>query len=198
MVSNAKMKCEKWAVVTTINPPTDAVQKQALVKDWCLVVVGDKKGPFSYPLEGVNESNFIFLTAEMQEKLGAEFPLVGMLPWNHFGRKNIGYLYAIAHGAKIVYDFDDDNALLSTKHAFSILNPSHKNASAVMTIAVPSLEVVEPIAYNASVLNPYPLLGATSDPAWPRGYPLELIKSTYDRKMPVNSINLPLKDIGVV
>jgi len=34
------------------------------------------------------------------------------LPWNQFGRKNVGHLYAILHGATTVWDFDDDNELL--------------------------------------------------------------------------------------
>ena len=38
-------------------------------------------------------------------------PFVDHLPWNHFGRKNIGYLYAISMGAKTIFDFDDDNML---------------------------------------------------------------------------------------
>ena len=31
------------------------------------------------------------------------------IPWNHFGRKNLGYLVAIARGAQVIWDFDDDN-----------------------------------------------------------------------------------------
>jgi hypothetical protein len=27
-------------------------------------------------------------------------PLVQLIPWKHFGRKNVGFLYAILHGAK--------------------------------------------------------------------------------------------------
>jgi hypothetical protein len=34
-----------------------------------------------------------------------------MLPWKHFGRKNVGYLCAISHGAEMIWDFDDDNVL---------------------------------------------------------------------------------------
>ena len=30
-------------------------------------------------------------------------------PYNHYARKNIGYLYAIQQGADIIYDTDDDN-----------------------------------------------------------------------------------------
>lgn len=39
--------CDRWSVVTTIFEPSDAVRKQALMNGWCLVVVGDRKGPHS-------------------------------------------------------------------------------------------------------------------------------------------------------
>lgn len=41
------LKCDRWSVVTTIFEPSDAVKKQALMNGWCLVVVGDRKGPHS-------------------------------------------------------------------------------------------------------------------------------------------------------
>ena len=41
------LKCDRWSVVTTIFEPSEAVKKQALMNDWCLVVVGDRKGPHS-------------------------------------------------------------------------------------------------------------------------------------------------------
>lgn len=82
------------------------------------------------------------------------------------GRKNIGYLYAIAHGAKMIWDFDDDN----------ILRPG-------VVPAVPRSEVyqvqLDPAACVA--FNPYPLMGGPSyidphmPPSWPRGFPLDLI-----------------------
>ncbi len=49
------------------------------------------------------------MTSDDQKRFGNEF--VDSLPWNSFGRKNVGYLFAIAHGAKIIWDFDDDNYL---------------------------------------------------------------------------------------
>ena len=51
----------------------------------------------------------IFLDAQSQNEIKSKF--VNNLPWNSFGRKNIGYLYAMANGADFIYDFDDDNAL---------------------------------------------------------------------------------------
>lgn len=49
------------------------------------------------------------MSPEEQEQIDLDF--VKILPWNSFGRKNIGYLYAIAKGAKVIFDFDDDNLL---------------------------------------------------------------------------------------
>ena len=111
--------CEKWSVVTTIFEPSDAVKKQALLPNWCLVVVGDKKGPLSYDIE-TKPNSYMFLNASMQETMGSQFPLVHVLPWNHFGRKNVGYLYAILHGAKAIWDFDDDNGLISSNNMLKV------------------------------------------------------------------------------
>jgi hypothetical protein len=41
------LKCDKWSVVTTIFEPSEAVKKQVHIPGWCLVVVGDKKGPLN-------------------------------------------------------------------------------------------------------------------------------------------------------
>lgn len=36
--------CEKWAVLTSIFEPTETVRQLGSMSDWCVVVVGDKKG----------------------------------------------------------------------------------------------------------------------------------------------------------
>lgn len=121
--------CTHWSVVTTIFEPSEAVKKQALLGEgWCLCVVGDKKGPSAYDIPVYKKENYIFLTPAKQEgqciiisfflqqniiglhmfggvlmpELAAHYPLIDLLPWNHFARKNVGYLYAIAHGAQVV------------------------------------------------------------------------------------------------
>jgi hypothetical protein len=68
-----------------------------------LVVVGDKKGPASFNLEGA-----VFLPLADQKNLG--FKITSLLPTGHYARKNIGYLYAMAQGADCIYETDDDNA----------------------------------------------------------------------------------------
>ncbi len=218
-----EITCDKWSVVTTISPPTGAVERQAQLDEWCIVVVGDKKGPFEYPIPNVEHGKkFIFLTAEKQEKLAEIYPLIKLLPWNHFGRKNIGYLYAIAHGARVIYDFDDDNALISKHHGFQLPGSTYIGGPSSSSIkgsylatnatsnpsetSNPTIQVEVPFNYTSIVLNPYPLLGANVNPAWPRGYPLDLIKSTYASSnnagggFVVNKqmIAMPLEQVGVI
>ena len=53
--------------------------------------------------------NILFLSDITQSSLNNAF--VEAMPWLSFGRKNIGYLYAIANGATVIWDFDDDNIL---------------------------------------------------------------------------------------
>jgi hypothetical protein len=124
--------CERWAVLTTTVAPTFSVQKQAHVPNWCLVVVADRTTPENYHIESPLK-NFVFLSVKHQTELIAAVSTGGQgksnyytpsqhnfmknLPWDHVGRKNAGYLYAIMHGAKYVWDFEDDISLLSKRHA---------------------------------------------------------------------------------
>lgn len=68
-----------------------------------MLVVGDKKGPLTYP---VAQSEL--LTIEGQ--LALPWRLPSRLPVNHYARKNAGYLLAISRGARCIYETDDDNA----------------------------------------------------------------------------------------
>ena len=74
-----------------------------------MVVVADLKKPAKYEIESNFGDNLIFLSVEAQISIG--LPFIDSLPWNSFSRKNVGYLYAIANGAKIIWDFDDGNIL---------------------------------------------------------------------------------------
>ena len=37
--------CDKWGVMTTISPASEAVRKFLYKPDWCVVVVGDLEKP---------------------------------------------------------------------------------------------------------------------------------------------------------
>lgn len=90
-------------VITSINHPTEGIKKIAeLCPDWHLIVVGDRKTPVDWQWEGVQ-----FLSVEAQMQLNSAFAKV--CPFNHYARKNIGYLKAIQSGAQVIAETDDDN-----------------------------------------------------------------------------------------
>lgn len=120
-------QCDRWGVVTSINSPTAAIERQVRLHGWCLVIVADKNGPESFELSSQNTAlpgssigHYIYLSVRKQLELESELPILKLLPWNSFGRKNVGYLYAIANGAKAIWDFDDDNMLISKHHVFQV------------------------------------------------------------------------------
>lgn len=90
-------------ILTTINPPTKAVLTLAENSEkWPLIVVGDKKTPADWHVPGTR-----YISADDQET--STSLLAKLLPWNHYCRKNLGYLAAIAQGATMIAETDDDN-----------------------------------------------------------------------------------------
>lgn len=186
--------CEFWSVTTTIAKPTDALLQQMRLPDnWCMVIVGDQKGPDSIdaflPID-IQRHHVVYLNVKDQNMFLEEYaPSFGnLLPWNHFGRKNVGYLFAIYQKAQLIWDFDDDNILdhsfLNESNSFSDkygdasqsrLAPEkmleqlcgiHKNVTIVAT--------PQPMQYECDSLNPYTSAGAPFN-TWPRGLPLRHI-----------------------
>ena len=105
-------KCTKWGVATTIFQASETIHRFVKLSDWCVVIVFDKKTPLTYYTKwapGEGNTEVVLLYPDDQEAMKNEF--VKFLPWNTFGRKNVGYLYAIMHGADVIWDFDDDNLL---------------------------------------------------------------------------------------
>lgn len=150
----AEEKHDKWIVITSINYPTEDVKKLAAIPGWKMVMVGDTKSPkdWSYP-------NVIFLDVEAQKRLG--YKSINLLKYRSYTRKNIGYLYAIQHGAKVIYETDDDNSPTNGKIEFDQTS---------------SQEYLVYDATKSYVVNPYSHFGQSS--IWPRGYPLDRIADT--------------------
>ena len=157
--------CSQWAVVTTINPPTQAIKQIEGLEDWCLVVVGDQDTPDNFTLAGRRS---VYLGVSEQEHL--TYRTVQVIPWRTFSRKNIGYLYAIQHGAEVIFDFDDDNKLNSGKLNFQEILNRNLNVARV----------------RGNLWNPYPFYGFKD--AWPRGFPLDLINKAYTTAPPVKNV----------
>lgn len=157
-------KIKKFIIITSIFSPTESIKKFSKIKDWKIIVVGDKKTPKNWKFD-----NVIYLSPEQQKKLG--FEITKYLPWNHYSRKMIGYLYAMKEGAEIIYDTDDDNIPLSDWFEPKFTG-KHKTLS------------------GPEFINIYSYF--TNKKVWPRGFPLkELLKiKKVDTKCKNNSIKI--------
>jgi hypothetical protein len=115
-----------------------------------LIVVGDRKGPKSFQVEGVE---FLSLSAQRN----SPFELARILPEGHYARKNIGYLSAISRRANCIYETDDDNVPLP-EWSFR-----EKTAQAVM-------------ATEKGWVNVYRFF--SEERIWPRGLPLDEVENS--------------------
>ena len=189
-------RCSKWAVVTTIFESSETVHRFVKLTDWCLVVVFDKKTPQTYDTkwtQGEGNKIVVLLYPDKQEAMKNKF--VNLLPWNTFGRKNVGYLYAIMHGADVIWDFDDDNLL-----KFWIPGAAPSNAPSIDS-SIPQEEIInvlEPTGHDWPTYNPYPVLGAPTLPSWPRGLPPDDVKETKCSNTSIKSTKLHSNKIAVL
>jgi hypothetical protein len=142
---------KKFIVCTSINKPTLAIKKFDSMKDWKLVIVGDKKTPKNYKLK-----NGVYLSPKNQEKIDKK--LSDLIGWNCIQRRNFGILYAWKNGADIVAVVDDDNIPYKNWGKKLLLNNKVK-ANFYKTNA----EAFDPI----SVTNHKHL--------WHRGFPIQIL-----------------------
>lgn len=140
-------------VVTTIFPPTSALLKLADMSKsvgWRLIVVGDRKTPGNFFVDGTR-----YLS--LQNQLNSDWMLAKKLPSNHYARKNLGYLDAMASGADRIVETDDDNIPM-----LSFFDPIDATASCK-------------VVRNTGWVNVYRLF--SNQNVWPRGFPLDQIHS---------------------
>jgi hypothetical protein len=155
----ANFRTERWIVVSVSDYPSDSLRNLVKIRGWQVLAIGNSRTPSDWSLKGA-----IFLSLEQQASLG--FRVVDFLPYDSYVRKTVGYLYAIQHGAKKIFDADDRGDVINGdlgKHfdvelfgegarQDTILQYSHENP-------------------NRTVVNPYIHFGQRS--VWPRGLPLE-------------------------
>jgi len=94
----------RYIIITTIGNPTDAIMDwiERYRHSWNIVIVGDRKTPETW-----KDMPVFFMSVDIQKEM---FPaLANMAPYNHYSRKNLGYLYALSRGAEYILETDDDN-----------------------------------------------------------------------------------------
>ncbi len=144
-------KMIKVIVTTTINPPTKAIKIFDRMKDWKLVVVGDKKTPANYKLK-----NGFYFSPREQERFDKK--LSDTIGWNSIQRRNFGFLWANDMSADVIASVDDDN--IPYKHWGE-------------NLLVGKIANINYFKTNLPAFDP---IGATNyKNLWHRGYPLQLI-----------------------
>lgn len=145
---------KKFIVITSIFKPTEAIEAFAKLKDHHLVVVGDKKTPADW-----HHENCTYLSVNAQIDLASS--LATIIPFNHYGRKMIGYVYAMQQGADIIIDTDDDN-IPYTNWSFPSFEGQYLSSKD-----------------NLGWVNVYHHF--SDQPVWPRGLPLRNINDSRDK-----------------
>ncbi|MEM6254355.1 MAG: STELLO glycosyltransferase family protein [Cyanobacteria bacterium P01_D01_bin.156] len=170
-VSNSvsSLETNQFIVLTSINSPTNAVKKISEIYNHHLIVIGDKKTPDPWALKNVS-----FLSVHEQQELG--FNLTKKLPFNHYARKNLGYLSAIKYGAELIIDTDDDNF---PKENWGIPDFCGNYLTT---------------SKNLGFINVYKSF--TDMHIWPRGFPLDLIQSATSILKP-SDLDKCLVNIGI-
>ena len=143
---------EKCVIITTINKPTETVWKHINNTDYDVIIVGDHKTPSDY-----KNLNCIYLDIPTQEKLFPE--LSKLLPYNHYCRKNLGYLYAIKKKYRVIYETDDDN--VPYDNFDNILQQD--NLQMITEQNNPWINIFKYFTNNGYI--------------WQRGFPLSMIKN---------------------
>ncbi len=162
--------CRKWAVMTTIFRPGPAIgrllERPAADDGWCLVVVADKKTPprSEYP------PGIVYISYEDQMRYTNALHVMQWIPYSNYARKNVGYIYAVAQQAEVIFDADDDNALFSNA-TIPFRDPKF-----------PGHVTQAGLIMGAKVFNPYPHFGGTiNDTWWPRGFPINQVTDRHTR-----------------
>ena len=96
---------DHWIALTTIAAPTQAIVEFAAAareRGWGMAVAGDTKTPVDFACSGVS-----YLSIEAQMERFSDY--AHATPVRHYARKNFAYLHAIANGARVIVESDDDN-----------------------------------------------------------------------------------------
>lgn len=147
---------DKCVIITTINAPTESILKHIRNNTaYDVIIVGDHKTPG----DEYKNLHCIYLDIAAQRTLFPE--LSDALPYNHYCRKNLGYLYAIKKGYTTIYETDDDNV------PYDQFDRILQYDTNLPMIAEQDSEWINIFKYFTNDAH-----------IWPRGYPLSLIKTS--------------------
>ena len=163
--SEYNVSSDKWIVMNSINPPSESIKNlEKNIINWKIVVLGNIKTSNSKWSLFKNSNKLIYLSLKAQKNLG--YNISNYLNDDSYNRKNIGYLFAIQHGAKQIYEIDENLDIISEKQDFL----DYKIKHSYICYGVPN---------EGKMINPYIHFGETN--IWPRGFLLKDIINDYNK-----------------
>jgi len=143
----------KSLIITSIandkHPVLRQFAEEGKIHNVPVIVIGDTKSPAHFKLEGCDYWS-------VEEQLALPFELATLTPFQHYSRKNLGYLIAMQNGATELAETDDDNV-------------PRKEFWEDKTREVKSYKLA-----NVGWVNVYRYF--TDQMIWPRGFPLEEVQ----------------------
>lgn len=162
----------KFIVTTTINSPTEALEKFANMDDWGMIIIGDKKTPHGEYIKFMEKHhNVVYMLPDAQEYMYRK--LSDLIGWNCIQRRNIGLVRAYHEGADIVAVVDDDNIPYKNWG---------KNLLVGKNVKVRYCTTREPVFDPLSATNYNKL--------WHRGFPWQLLPNKGNFKASTKKVNV--------
>lgn len=160
---------KKSIIITSINSYESTSIDFFLKYDYNIIIVGDLKTPHNT----YSDKDLKYI--HPKDNLFGDFEK--LLPYNHYCRKNIGYLLAITSGSEIIFDTDDDNYPLNNFNSWDKLLDESK------TITSPKFPNIMSLFTKTDI--------------WARGFPLELIQKQETINLHETTSN-EKKNIGII
>ena len=176
--SNKNIKSDKWIVATVFNKPSlFFIQLEKNIIGYKIVIVGNNEtNDMEWNIFKSSEKLFYLSTSDQKN---LKYNILKFLKSNSYYRKSIGYLYAIQHGAKVIYEIDEEIEFDN----LSFLNNYFNNVYASYVSRNDSL-----------MINPYTFFGV--DNIWPRGFRINDIGKQVKQEFHfVNTSNINLKPL---
>ena len=150
-------KSDKWIIFFTNNPPTQIIDYLInSLNNWKILIIANGDAIdnewYKYKMSKI----LVYLPIQEQKNLG--YNSLRYISENSFTRKNIGYLFAIQHGAKEIYEIDDDIIFKNEKDV-KIMCDNYKYRISIG------------MNKNLKMINPYSYFGIID--IWPRGFLLK-------------------------
>ena len=162
--------------MTAFNSPSESIiNLEKNINNWKIVVIGNNKTINSDWNIFINSNKLIYLSIEAQNKFG--YKILKYLNENSYSRKNIGYLFAIQHGAKEIYELDENLTIRN----FDSLN---------INISINNNYICYGKNQNPNeqeMINPY--VHFCESNIWPRGFLIKDISTDYNKSIYYTNIN---------